>query len=125
MARNVFPLVGGRNIEHLYSNIKSLKIRFTEDQIKPLEPVKPIDIKNVPGPEARASGLGRDRCNGCRRKSSGRHDVLVLGEALRQDDPAKSGSAVWRRHGGGLFPRNPNPDRSCPPARHPLWQHRD
>ena len=43
-ARNVFPMVGGRKVEHLQDNIKALSIRLSDDQIKRLESVKPFDI---------------------------------------------------------------------------------
>lgn len=43
-ARNVFPLIGGRKVEHLQSNIEALSIRLTEDQIKHLESVKRFDV---------------------------------------------------------------------------------
>ncbi|KAL3474492.1 NADP-dependent oxidoreductase domain-containing protein [Aspergillus californicus] len=40
----VFPLVGGRKIEHLQENIKALDIRLTQAQIDYLESVKPLDV---------------------------------------------------------------------------------
>jgi aryl-alcohol dehydrogenase-like predicted oxidoreductase len=39
-----FPIIGGRKIEHLYSNIGALEFSFTEEQIKELEPVTPFDL---------------------------------------------------------------------------------
>eukprot|EP01099_Mayorella_cantabrigiensis_P008160 TRINITY_DN752_c0_g2_i2.p1 TRINITY_DN752_c0_g2~~TRINITY_DN752_c0_g2_i2.p1 ORF type:complete len:223 (-),score=53.67 TRINITY_DN752_c0_g2_i2:68-736(-) len=39
----VFPIVGGRKIEHLQDNIKALSIKLTEEQIKYLESVKSFD----------------------------------------------------------------------------------
>ncbi|KAH7890904.1 NADP-dependent oxidoreductase domain-containing protein [Phlebopus sp. FC_14] len=39
----VFPIVGGRKVEHLEANIESLKITLTPDQIKFLESVVPFD----------------------------------------------------------------------------------
>ena len=42
-APNVFPIVGGRRIEHLKDNIQSLTIRLTPEQIKYLESVQPFD----------------------------------------------------------------------------------
>lgn len=42
-APNVFPLVGGRKVEHLQDNIQALKIRLTPEQIAYLESVKPLD----------------------------------------------------------------------------------
>jgi aryl-alcohol dehydrogenase-like predicted oxidoreductase len=41
---NVFPLVGGRKIEHLHDNIKALTIKLSDEQIKKLEDVRPFDI---------------------------------------------------------------------------------
>lgn len=43
-AENVFPLIGGRKVEHLEDNIQGLSIRLTEEQIKLLESIKPFDI---------------------------------------------------------------------------------
>lgn len=43
-APNVFPIVGGRKIEHLHDNIKALSIRLTREQIEYLESVQPFDI---------------------------------------------------------------------------------
>ncbi|KAJ5832715.1 Aldo/keto reductase [Penicillium riverlandense] len=42
-AGNVFPLVGGRKVEHLRDNIQALSIKLTGDQIALLESVKPFD----------------------------------------------------------------------------------
>lgn len=43
-AGNVFPVIGGRKVEHLKDNIKALGIKLTEEQIEFLESVKPCDI---------------------------------------------------------------------------------
>ncbi|KAJ5122965.1 Aryl-alcohol dehydrogenase (AAD) [Penicillium atrosanguineum] len=43
-APNVFPIVGGRKVEHLKDNIKALSIRLTEQQIQFLESASPLDI---------------------------------------------------------------------------------
>lgn len=43
-ASNVFPIVGGRKIEHLKDNIRALSLHLTEEQIKYLESVKEFDI---------------------------------------------------------------------------------
>lgn len=40
---NVFPLVGGRKVEHLNDNIQALKIKLTPEQIAYLEEVSPLD----------------------------------------------------------------------------------
>ncbi|ROV97808.1 hypothetical protein VPNG_08653 [Cytospora leucostoma] len=42
-ASNVFPVVGGRKVEHLEDNIQALSIKLTDDQIAFLESVKPFD----------------------------------------------------------------------------------
>jgi diketogulonate reductase-like aldo/keto reductase len=47
-APNVFPLVGGRKVEHLQDNIAALKIRLTAEQTEYLESVRPFDI-GIPG----------------------------------------------------------------------------
>ena len=41
---NVFPLVGGRKVEHLKDNVSALKIKLTQTQIEFLESVKPLDV---------------------------------------------------------------------------------
>jgi aryl-alcohol dehydrogenase-like predicted oxidoreductase len=56
---NVFPLIGGRKVEHLHDNIKALSIRLTDTQIAFLEAVKPLDIgfpQNMLGEEPGVSG---------------------------------------------------------------------
>jgi aryl-alcohol dehydrogenase-like predicted oxidoreductase len=40
----VFPIVGGRKVEHLKDNIQALKIKLTDKQIEHLESVKPLDL---------------------------------------------------------------------------------
>ena len=39
-----FPIVGGRKIEHLESNIESLDISLSAEQIKYLESIIPFDL---------------------------------------------------------------------------------
>lgn len=41
---NVFPLVGGRKVEHLRDNIQALKIKLTPEQIDYLESVRSFDV---------------------------------------------------------------------------------
>lgn len=43
-APNVFPIMGGRKVEHLQDNIKALSIRLTETQIASLESVRPFQL---------------------------------------------------------------------------------
>ncbi|EXF79298.1 aryl-alcohol dehydrogenase AAD14 [Colletotrichum paranaense] len=43
-ARYVFPIVGGRKVEHLQDNIKALSIHLTGEQIKKIESFKEFDI---------------------------------------------------------------------------------
>ncbi|OJT12506.1 Aryl-alcohol dehydrogenase [NADP(+)] [Trametes pubescens] len=40
----VFPIVGGRKVEHLLQNVDALKISLTEEQIKAIEAAKPFDV---------------------------------------------------------------------------------
>lgn len=40
----VFPLVGGRKVEHLLDNIEALKISLSEEQILYLESIVPFDV---------------------------------------------------------------------------------
>ena len=39
----VFPIVGGRKVEHLMANIEALEITLSNDQIKYLESVEPFE----------------------------------------------------------------------------------
>lgn len=39
----VFPIVGGRKVEHLHQNIKALEIKLTDKQIEELESVYPFE----------------------------------------------------------------------------------
>jgi aryl-alcohol dehydrogenase-like predicted oxidoreductase len=43
-ARNVFPIVGGRKVEHLYDNIRALSIRLTDEQIRYLDGIRDFDL---------------------------------------------------------------------------------
>ncbi|EFX05157.1 aryl-alcohol dehydrogenase [Grosmannia clavigera kw1407] len=43
-APRVFPIIGGRKIEHLHDNIQSLSISLTDKQLAFLESVKPFDF---------------------------------------------------------------------------------
>ncbi|QLG70959.1 hypothetical protein HG535_0A09080 [Zygotorulaspora mrakii] len=42
--KNVFPLVGGRKVEHLEQNIAALKIKLTPEQVEYLESVVSFDL---------------------------------------------------------------------------------
>jgi aryl-alcohol dehydrogenase-like predicted oxidoreductase len=58
-APRVFPLVGGRKVEHLQANIQALKIQLTPKQIEALESVVPFDIgfpSNFIGADPRVTG---------------------------------------------------------------------
>lgn len=58
-AANVFPVVGGRKLEHLADNIAALSIRLTEEQIKRLESYKEFDVgfpMNILGQDPRETG---------------------------------------------------------------------
>ncbi|EEA20928.1 norsolorinic acid reductase, putative [Talaromyces marneffei ATCC 18224] len=43
-ARNVFPVVGGRMVEHLHDNIGALSIYLTDEQIRYLDSIKDFDL---------------------------------------------------------------------------------
>ena len=40
----VFPIIGGRKVEHLYSNLEALDIVLTEEHFKKIENVVPFDV---------------------------------------------------------------------------------
>ena len=42
-APNVFPIVGGRKVEHLQANLKALEIKLTDKQIEYLESIVPFE----------------------------------------------------------------------------------
>ncbi len=61
-ASHVFPIVGGRKVEHLKDNIKALSIRLTDEQIAYLESVKPFDLGfpgNFIGDDPNITGFSR------------------------------------------------------------------
>lgn len=39
----VFPIIGGRKVEHLMANVEALSIALTQEQIDYLESVVPFD----------------------------------------------------------------------------------
>ena len=39
----VFPIIGGRKVEHLHANIEALDIALSDEQIKELESAVPFD----------------------------------------------------------------------------------
>ena len=56
---NVFPIIGGRKVEHLHDNIQALKIKLTDKQIEYLEkesPFEPGFPQNFVGPDPRING---------------------------------------------------------------------
>lgn len=40
----VFPIIGGRKVEQLEANLEALKIALSEEQVKYLESIVPIDL---------------------------------------------------------------------------------
>ncbi|KAK9482251.1 putative aryl-alcohol dehydrogenase protein [Lipomyces starkeyi] len=59
---NVFPIVGGRKVEHLQDNIQALKIKLTTKQIEYLDGIKPFDVgfpNNFIGEGSEVDGQGR------------------------------------------------------------------
>ena len=56
---NVFPIIGGRKVEHLHDNIKALSIRLTDAQIRYLESQTDFDVgfpSNFVGESPAATG---------------------------------------------------------------------
>ncbi|PYI17924.1 aryl-alcohol dehydrogenase [Aspergillus violaceofuscus CBS 115571] len=56
---NVFPVVGGRKVEHLRDNIQALEVRLSDEQIRFLEGVKPLGLgfpQNMLGEEPGVTG---------------------------------------------------------------------
>ncbi|KAH8834150.1 NADP-dependent oxidoreductase domain-containing protein [Flagelloscypha sp. PMI_526] len=56
----VFPLIGGRKVEHLDNNIKALEIHLTDAQIKYLESILPFDpgFPNIHVGDGTSYGIG-------------------------------------------------------------------
>ncbi|KAL5478982.1 AAD14_5 [Sanghuangporus weigelae] len=44
----VFPIIGGRKVEHLMANIDALKILLSEEEIQRLECIVPFDDPGFP-----------------------------------------------------------------------------
>jgi diketogulonate reductase-like aldo/keto reductase len=40
----VFPLIGGRKVEHLKQNIQALDISLSPEQIRRIDDAKPLDV---------------------------------------------------------------------------------
>ena len=58
-APRVFPIVGGRKIEHLHDNIKALSIKLTDTQIQYLESIRPFADEypaSFAGPDPNVTG---------------------------------------------------------------------
>ncbi|KAF8524073.1 Aldo/keto reductase [Hysterangium stoloniferum] len=56
----VFPLIGGRKVEHLHQNIKALEISLSEEQIKYVETIVPFDVgfpHNITGDGSQANRM--------------------------------------------------------------------
>lgn len=41
---NVFPIIGGRKVEHLLANVEALSITLAPEHIKYLESIIPFDV---------------------------------------------------------------------------------
>ncbi|KAL4987247.1 NADP-dependent oxidoreductase domain-containing protein [Aspergillus falconensis] len=57
---NVFPIIGGRKVEHLHDNIQALKIKLTPEQVAYLESVRPLELgfpHDMIGTDPRVSGV--------------------------------------------------------------------
>ena len=59
-ARNVFPLIGGRTVGQLNDNVKALSIRLTDEQLKYLDSIEPLEVVfpiNIIGDDPRETGV--------------------------------------------------------------------
>ncbi|KAL4917251.1 NADP-dependent oxidoreductase domain-containing protein [Aspergillus aurantiobrunneus] len=57
---NVFPLVGGRKVEHLHDNIQALQVKLTPEQVEYLEGLRPFNLgfpHDMVGTDPRVSGV--------------------------------------------------------------------
>jgi len=64
-APRVFPIVGGRKVEHLHDNIQALKIKLTTEQIEFLESARPFEVgfpHNFIGEDPRVTGKFSGLC---------------------------------------------------------------
>ena len=43
-AQYVFPMIGGRKVEHLYANIEALEMTLSPEHMKQIEDVVPFDL---------------------------------------------------------------------------------
>ena len=43
-AQYVFPMIGGRKVEHLHANIEALEIALTPEHVKQIEEAAPFDV---------------------------------------------------------------------------------
>ena len=55
----VFPVIGGRKVEHLYANLEALDIALTDEHIRTIEAAVPFDagIPHDLAVRARSSNL--------------------------------------------------------------------
>lgn len=91
----VFPIIGGRKVEHLHANIEALSISLSPDQISYLEGILPFDVGfpanrfvcatpsllDIPLNSAILQGDGSDY--NALYKSAGYFDKWPVGEAIR------------------------------------------
>ena len=61
----VFPIVGGRKVEHLMANVEALKVSLTEEHVKAIEEAKPF-VKGYPWDITVRSCFARCFCLWCR-----------------------------------------------------------
>ncbi|KAF8986748.1 Aldo/keto reductase [Cyathus striatus] len=73
----VFPIIGGRKIEHLKENIEALEISLSKEQIKYIESIVPFEL-GFPG-----WMIGTGEENGLFFSMSGHFDRVPLGEPIR------------------------------------------
>lgn len=57
-ARFVFPIIGGRKVEHLEANLEALDISLTDEQLKFIDSTLPFDLGFPTAPEFGIVSLG-------------------------------------------------------------------
>jgi diketogulonate reductase-like aldo/keto reductase len=73
----VFPIVGGRNIEHLKGNIEALKLHLTDAHIEEIESAAPFDL-GFPSNMLYGSGKTANPLDVAMHRNSGVFDYVPL-----------------------------------------------
>ena len=95
----VFPIIGGRKVEHLHANIEALDITLSEEHIEEIESAHPFDV-GFPHNMVVSSTLAPDHCVTDRVKfrvtGRGTHHCTNLQATLRSGLSSKQSSRRWQ-----------------------------